>query len=337
MLGEFMLDARGRSVAREVTTRVPEARVIVNGGNCNWPDVNWVHCLHHAWPCRDDGAPRWFRAKNRLKKQLARWREAAALPKARVVIANSERTRRDLIQMLALDPDRVRTVRLGAGEGDVPPSAGERCAARQWLGFPSHRPLVAFVGALGYDANKGLDTLWSAWRALCADSRWDADLVIAGGGRAAPAWKETIERSGLAPRVSALGFTDRVAEVLAAADLLVSPVRYESFGLNVQEALCRGLPAVVSAQAGVSELYPSQYREWLLPDPEDVDDLASDDDLAQQFGAMEIDGFKFGAKSCAVIPGKRWHAASWRPCRKHRRLPCRSRWSLWSCRDSLEI
>ncbi|HEY6395781.1 MAG TPA: glycosyltransferase family 4 protein, partial [Candidatus Binataceae bacterium] len=63
-------------------------------------------------------------------------------------------------------------------------------------------------------------------------------------------------------------------EVLAASDLLVSPVRYEGYGLNVHEALCRGVPAMVSASAGVAERYPSELGELLLPDPEDAGDLA---------------------------------------------------------------
>ena len=53
----------------------------------------------------------------------------------------------------------------------------------------------------------------------------------------------------------------------------MSPVRYESYGLNVQEALCRGVPAIVSASAGVAERYSSALHELLLPDPEDVNDL----------------------------------------------------------------
>ena len=28
----------------------PLARVVVNGGNCAWPDINWVHAVHAAWP-----------------------------------------------------------------------------------------------------------------------------------------------------------------------------------------------------------------------------------------------------------------------------------------------
>jgi glycosyltransferase involved in cell wall biosynthesis len=61
--------------------------------------------------------------------------------------------------------------------------------------------------------------------------------------------------------------------VLAAADLLVSPVRYEPYGLNVQEAICRGVPAVVSRCAGVAERYPADLADMLLNDPDDAGDL----------------------------------------------------------------
>jgi glycosyltransferase involved in cell wall biosynthesis len=70
-----------------------------------------------------------------------------------------------------------------------------------------------------------------------------------------------------------LGHTDRIYDVLAASDLLVSPVRYEPYGLNVQEALCCGIPAMVSASAGVAERYPADLRDLLIPEPTDVDGL----------------------------------------------------------------
>ena len=150
-----------------------------------------------------------------------------------------------------------------------------RIAARAWLEVPQDRPLVAFVGGLGYDSRKGFDTLWHAWTSLCRSTEWDADLVVAGGGRALRRWQTAAERSGLGRRVRFLGFTERIPDVLAASDLLVSPVRYESYGLNVQEALCFGIPAIVSADAGVAERFLPEAAELLLPDPEDHNDLAA--------------------------------------------------------------
>jgi glycosyltransferase involved in cell wall biosynthesis len=136
------------------------------------------------------------------------------------------------------------------------------------------RPLVLFLGGLGHDERKGFDTLWRAWSALCADPAWDADLLVAGGGAAASQWDARVAAAGLSRRVRLLGFTDCVFNLLAAADLLVSPVRYESYGLNVQEAICRGVSALVSARAGVVEQFLPELAEMILPNPDDAADLA---------------------------------------------------------------
>jgi glycosyltransferase involved in cell wall biosynthesis len=190
------------------------------------------------------------------------------------VLANSQLTRQSLIDGVGLDPGRVQTVYLGSDPGWGPPDASERMAARDWLGVCADRPLVAFVGGLGHDQRKGFDTLWSAWRELCSAPDWDADLVVAGGGAATARWQDRITEAGLAGRIRLLGFTDRVHDLLAAADLLVSPARYEPYGLNVQEAICRGVPALVSRRAGVVEQYPPELADLILPDPEDWRDLA---------------------------------------------------------------
>ncbi len=274
LLGDRAIDRRGRAVAREAVAAHPGARVVVNGGNCGWRDVNWVHYVHHAWVPADAGAPLPFRLKNRLLAASARRDERERIPGARLVLANSELTRRHLVEHLGVEPARVRIAYLGAEAGWGPPSAEERAAARAWLGVPEGRPLVVFVGALGHDARKGFDTLLTAWRRLCARPEWDGFLVAAGGGRGLGRWEAETARLGIADRVKMLGFTRRVADLLAAADLLASPVRYEPYGLNVQEALCRGVPAVVSARAGIAERYTADLAGLVLPDPEDPVELA---------------------------------------------------------------
>ncbi len=274
LLGERSIDRRGRAVARVVTAADPRARVVVNGGNCGWYDVNWVHYVHHAWGGADAGAPLWFRAKNRVLGAVARRQERDRVPAARVVVSNSRLTGRHLVEHLRVDPARVHDVYLGSDPAWGVASDEERAAARAWLGVAAGRPLVAFVGALGHDARKGFDTLLDAWTRLCRDPSWDADLVAAGGGRGIERWRGEVERLGLAGRVRLLGFTDRVPELLAAADLLVSPVRYEAYGLNVQEALCRGLPVVVSGRAGIAERFEADLADMVLPDPEDAAELA---------------------------------------------------------------
>src|SRR5947208_2608464 len=91
LLGEPLLSAAGRWWASRLSPH--GARVVTNGGNCPWHDVNWVHYVHAAY----DGAPRsqrLRRIKDVLKHPRALGRERRAISKARVVIANSMRTRR---------------------------------------------------------------------------------------------------------------------------------------------------------------------------------------------------------------------------------------------------
>ena len=132
---------------------------------------------------------------------------------------------------------------------------------------------MAFVGALG-DRRKGFDTLFEAWRRLARDPGWDARLVVVGAGAALRALAAG-GRAGSGDSVAFLGFRDDVPEVLRACDALVSPARYEAYGLNVHEALCCGLPALVARSAGVAERYPAELADLLIPDPDDAADLAA--------------------------------------------------------------
>ena len=97
-LAESLLSRRGLSVAAQVTSGSPNARVVVNGGNCPWPDINWVHAVHAVWQVQDEGAPAWVKVKHRAVKAIARRQERAALRAARTVIANSQATRRAIVE-----------------------------------------------------------------------------------------------------------------------------------------------------------------------------------------------------------------------------------------------
>lgn len=274
LLAEVFLDRRGRQVGRSVSAEHPGTIVVVNGGNCDWGDVNWVHFVHHAWRPTHERAPLWFRVKDRILNARGRSSESRVISKARVVISNSFRTRSQLIEQVGIEAGRIHNVYLGTDPDWGPPTVTERKAARDWLQLPAGIPVVAFVGALGYDRRKGFDVLLEAWAQLAASGRWPGRLVAAGGGRGLQSWRGRVEASGISDSVRLLGFTDRVPDLLAAADLLVSPVRYESYGLNVQEAICRGVPAMVSRNAGIAERYPAGLGDLLLDDPTDSKELA---------------------------------------------------------------
>jgi glycosyltransferase involved in cell wall biosynthesis len=302
-LAERLLARAGASVARAVLGGDSNARVVVNGGNCVWPDINWVHAVHAAWPVRDEGAPWWSRYRTRRLKRIAIARERAALQVARIVIANSEATRRAAIDRVGVARARAHTIYPGSDPAWGVPASAERVAARDALNVPPDVPVVLFVGALGNDINKGFDVLWQAWRNLSRAGAWNARLIVAGGGWRAAAWQRQAARLYPPGHVRFLGFTPHVRDLLAAGDLLVSPVRYEAYGLNVHEALCRGLAVMVTETAGVVERFDSTMSPALLPPGVTADALA---DRLRAWRA-DVEGWRARASATAA----RLRARSW--------------------------
>ncbi|MFO0850419.1 MAG: glycosyltransferase family 4 protein [Gemmataceae bacterium] len=261
-LGERFLARAGVRVAR----RIPGARVVVNGGNCRWPDVNWVHCVHAAYPALS------ARPWGRFVHAVHRREERPAIRAARVVVCNSRRTARDVTELLGVPADRVRVVYLGGDPARFPPlRPGERTEARRALGW-ADRPWVGFVGQLA-NRVKGFDTLYAAWRELCREPGWDANLAVVGGGAVAR-WAAQARADGLADRVAFLGHRSDVPDLLAACDLLVHPARYDAYGLAPHEAVCRGLPVLVSAATGFAERLGPDLADAVLTAPEDARLLA---------------------------------------------------------------
>ncbi|NTX57873.1 glycosyltransferase, partial [Myxococcus sp. CA039A] len=244
-------------------------RVLANGGNCVVPGANWVHYVHGAYTSEPVGGVL-RRLKGRVSHHRYKKDEHKALWRSNVIIANSERTRADLVAATGVPEARVHVVYYGSEpERFHPVSQETRSATRAALGWPTDRRVALFVGALG-DRRKGFDTLFEAWSRLHARGDWDTDLKVVGAGAQREAWEQEARVRGLSERIQFLGFRSDVPVLLSAADLLVAPTRYEAYGLGVHEALCAGLPALVSRSAGVAERYPVALRDLLLDDPDDV-------------------------------------------------------------------
>jgi glycosyltransferase involved in cell wall biosynthesis len=175
LLSGPLLNWVGRSQAQQITAA--GGRVLVNGGNCQWGDINWVHYVHAAYePENQAGMLR--QMKGTVSHRISLATERKALQSAQVIIVNSDSTKRDLIERLAIAPQQIHTVYYGIDPHTFyPATPQERTELRHRLGWSQEKPIVVFIGALG-DRRKGFDTLFSAWQQLCADANWDADLVV---------------------------------------------------------------------------------------------------------------------------------------------------------------
>ena len=267
LLGTPLLAAAGQRAARQAA---PGTRIVANGGNADTGDIVWVHYLHaaHASPA----AGGWVR-RQRVARANAMFlaHERRAVPRARIVICNSRRTARDVQRAYNLPVERLHVVHYGSDPKTFSPVTPEqRALARRSLGW-STQPVALFVGALG-DYRKGFDRLFEAWKILTRDPAWDVALAVAGAG-AELGWRARAASEQVRD-IRFLGFREDIAQVMAAADVLVHPARYEAYGLGVHEALCRAVPAIVAKDAGVAEVYPPDLRDLLLDDVECAEEIA---------------------------------------------------------------
>jgi alpha-1,6-mannosyltransferase len=151
-------------------------------------------------------------------------------------------------------------VPLGVDLARFNPGRRERRAeTRRALGL-SEAPLAVYCGRFARE--KHLDVLIRAWPAV--ERATGARLALVGDGPSA-AWFRALPG---ADRVTWLPFErerDRLADLLAAADLYVAPGPAETFGLAALEALASGTPVLSVDSGGVPELVHRSGAGELYP------------------------------------------------------------------------
>jgi UDP-glucose:(heptosyl)LPS alpha-1,3-glucosyltransferase len=197
--------------------------------------------------------------------------ERAIVRRARRVIAPSAAARDDLARWYG------RTV----GVHVIPHGFTRR------TGGPRDRttfdlPTDAFVALYVGDARKGLDP---AIRAAAAAGTW---LLVASHSRPGR-WRALAAELGVASRLRWAGPVADIAGAYAAADALIHPTIYDSFGLGVAEAMAAGLPVILSPQAGIAELVRDGENGLVARNAAETHGalarLAADQALAARLGA----------------------------------------------------
>lgn len=154
-----------------------------------------------------------------------------------------------------------RDVRLApVGATPLGPPARQRAEVRAELGA-GDRPLVLAVGRL--HPQKGFDVLVeSAARYSQLPSR--PLTVVAGEGPARADLERRISATGAPVRL--LGARSDIADLLAAADLVVMPSRWEGSPLSAHETLLAGRPLVATAVGGLPDFLGDGAARLVPPD-----------------------------------------------------------------------
>ncbi|RMG89877.1 MAG: glycosyltransferase family 1 protein [Chloroflexi bacterium] len=187
---------------------------------------------------------------------------------ARRIIAISESTKRDLVELLDLPSSKIDVTPLGYDDAifrPLPTADVEEFRRRK--GLPARFWL--FLGTL--EPRKNLVMLLKAYAALPPNER--LPLILAGG----KGWQydeifATIEQYQLGDMVHTPGFlpADEMAFWYNSADAFVYPSVFEGFGLPVLEAMACGTPVITTDVSSLPEvagnagfcLPPDEIEAW---------------------------------------------------------------------------
>jgi D-inositol-3-phosphate glycosyltransferase len=207
----------------------------------------------------------------------------------RVVVATAHE-RQLLRQIYSLTPDRVSIVPLGVDLQQFQPR--DRSEARAALGLPDEGRVLLAVGRM--EPLKGFDILIRALPQVTAPGA--VTLRIVGGDELAASefarLREAASEVGVGERVQFVGAVphEELAVHYNAADLVVVPSFYESFGLVALEAMASGVPVVASRVGGltatVADGRTGYLVPWRCPEPfaEKIDLLLRNDGLRRALG-----------------------------------------------------
>lgn len=181
-----------------------------------------------------------------------------AVHRADRVLADSESTRGDAIDLLGLPPEKVDVVPAGVESRFRPILDSATLAAVRAKYGLGDGPFVLGLGTL--EPRKNFAGLMEAFSLLIRREKLPHRLVIAGGkGWLYEGIFQTAERLQLGDRLVFAGFVadGDLPALYNLADLFAFPTLYEGFGLPVLEAMACGVPVVTADNSCMPELVGS--------------------------------------------------------------------------------
>ncbi|MBN1622699.1 MAG: glycosyltransferase family 4 protein [Endomicrobiales bacterium] len=205
---------------------------------------------------------------NRLAYYYAKLMIGKACRKSRIIIADSENTKEDIIKYFDTNPSRIAVINLVLGE-KFKPSEEKSIEMKKNYG-----KYILYIGAIR--EHKNIIGLIKAFYELKKKRSIEHKLILIGKHKEHYFYKlmQIINNYGLSRDIINIenAKTDELQSFYCGADLFVFPSFYEGFGLPPLEAMACGCPVVA---ANTSSLPEVMGDAGLMADPYNVEDLAN--------------------------------------------------------------
>jgi glycosyltransferase involved in cell wall biosynthesis len=255
---------------------------LVFSSGANWPgaDVICVHIVFSEYRRQVKGQMRLLRNSLRhwptlvhrnIYYAVSNWLERRAYTNpATSLVVYSQKSARELERVYCRS-DRIPVIYLGLDHSvfDTASRAALRDEARKKLEITEDELAIILVG--NDWRNKGVPVLLEALERL---RKLPIRLFVVSREDPSACW-DLIKEKGLEDRVRFLAPRNDIEFYYAAADAYAGPSLQDSYAMPPAEAMACGLPVIVSAAAGVSEIITDGEDGLILNDPKDAAALAA--------------------------------------------------------------
>jgi D-inositol-3-phosphate glycosyltransferase len=231
------------------------------------PVVQMFHTLGHM-KNQVAQAPHEFATQQRVDA------ESEIMCLADRVVAGSPLDKAQMVSLYRADTHRIEVIPPGVDLERFRPI--DPLEAKAVIGVPPGKRLVLFVGRI--EPLKGIDTLLRAMRQVADECGGCEGLTVAiiGGDASVPLEHMTAEMArlhqlrgelGIEALVTFLGKRDQdlLPYYYSAAEMVVMPSHYESFGMVALEAMACGTPVIASRVGGLRFSVIHGQTGWHVP------------------------------------------------------------------------
>lgn len=226
--------------------------------------------LHAKW--LPIGYSSWAKLNPRHRGILSLERKSLTAKQTKMIVANSNLIKKQLIEEFAYPADKIRVIYNGMNHDMFfPASAAEKAEVRKKMKLDSKHNICLFC-ASNFKI-KGLPEAIEVIASLTEKQRNNTLLLVVGGDKTTPYIKLAAEY-GIAKNIVFTGAQKNMRDYYIASDILLYPSSYETFSNVCLEAMGCGLPVITTRQIGAYELIREAVNGFSVNTNANIDEMA---------------------------------------------------------------